>query len=95
MAWLLIQRPSSAREHQHSILELLLVILHINDLLEVVSKCNILMYADDTVLYCSSSQAPVIQDKLNAEQSKIEHWLSLNCLFVNNKNWSYTFRNRP
>ena len=48
-----------------------------------MSDCNILMYADDTVLYCSSSQASVIQDKLNAELSKIDHWLSFNSLFVN------------
>lgn len=41
------------------------------------------MYADDIVLYCSSSQASVIQDKLNAELSKIDHWLSFNSLFVN------------
>ena len=31
--------------------------------------------------YTSSSQAPVIQDKLNAELSKIKRWLSFNCLF--------------
>ena len=40
------------------------------------------MYADGTVLYCSSSQACVIQDKLNAELSKIDHWLSFNSLIV-------------
>ena len=57
-------------------------ILHINDLPEVVSDCNILMYADDTVLYCSSSQASVIQDKLNAELSEIDNWLSFNSLLM-------------
>ena len=59
---------------QGSILGPLLFILHINDLPEVVSDCNILMYADDT---------SVIQDKLNAELSKIDHWLFFNSLFVN------------
>ena len=67
---------------QGSILGPLLFILHINDLPEVVSDCNILMYADDTVLYCSSSQASVIQDKLNAELCKIDHWLYFNSLLM-------------
>ena len=52
-------------------------ILHINYLPEVVSKCNILMYVDGTGLYCSTSQASVIQGKPNAELSKIEHWFLL------------------
>ena len=68
---------------QGSILGPLLFILHINDLPEVVSQCNILMYADDTVLYCSSAKASIIQDKLTADLSKIEHWLSFNSLFIN------------
>ena len=68
---------------QGSILGPLSFILHINDLPEVVSECNILMYTDDTVLYCSSSQASIIQDKLNDELTKIDHWLSLSSLFVN------------
>ena len=54
---------------QGSILGSLLFILHINDLREVVSEWNILMYADDTVSYCSSSKASVIQDKLIADLS--------------------------
>ena len=72
----------SAGVPQGSVLGPLLFILHINDLLEVVSDCNILMYAGDTVLHCSSSQASVIQQKLNAQLSKIEHWLSFNSLFT-------------
>ena len=68
---------------QGSILGPLLFILHINNLPEVVSECNILMYADDTVIYCSSSKASVIQDKLIANLSKIEQWLSFNSLFIN------------
>ena len=67
---------------QGSILGPLLFILHINDLPGVVTDCNILMYADDTVLFCSSSQASIIQDKLNAELLNIEHWLSYNNLFI-------------
>ena len=55
------------------------------------------MYADDTVLYYSSSQASVIQDKLimNAELSKIDHWLSFNSLFVNVKKPKLCFSEPP
>ena len=36
------------------------------------------MYADDTVLFCSSSQACTIEMKLNEELFKIERWLFIN-----------------
>ena len=61
---------------QGSILGPLLFILHINDLPNVVSECNILMYADGTASYCSSSKAFIIHDKLIADLSKTQHWLS-------------------
>ena len=46
---------------QGSILGSLLFILHVNDLPEAASECSILMYADDTVLFCSSSQASTLK----------------------------------
>ena len=66
-----------------SILGPLLFILHVNDLTEAASECSILMYADDTVLFCSSSQASTIEMKLNEELFKIERWLFSNSLFIN------------
>ena len=65
--------------------EQLLFILHANDLPEVVSECSILMYADDTVLFYSSSQLSTIEMKLNEELLKIERWLFSNSLFINVK----------
>ena len=35
----------------------LLLMLHVNDLPDVVIQCSILMYADDTVLFFSSKKA--------------------------------------
>ena len=63
---------------QGSIFGPLLFILHVNDLPEAASECSILMYADDTVLFCSSSQASTIEMKLNEELFKIERWLFSN-----------------
>jgi len=57
----------------------------VNDLPEAVSECSILMYADDTVLFYSSSQVSTIEMKLNEELIKIEHWLFSNSLFNNVK----------
>ena len=68
---------------QGSILGPLLFILHVNDLPEAVIRCNLLMYADDTVLFYSASQASIIEEKLNEELSVIERWLYKNSLFLN------------
>ena len=41
------------------------------------------MYADGTVLFCSSSQASTIEMKLNEEMFKIERWiLVIVCLLM-------------
>ena len=50
-----------------------------------VSECSILMYADDTVLFYSSSQVSTIEMKLNEELLKIERWLLSNSLFIDVK----------
>ena len=75
----------SIRVPQGSILGPLLFILHVNDLPEAVSECSILMYADDAVLFYSSSQVSTIEMKLNEELLKIERWLFSNSLFINVK----------
>ena len=55
---------------QGSILVPLLFILHVNDLPEAASECSILVYTDNTVLFCSSSQTSTFE-----EPFKIECWL--------------------
>ena len=42
---------------QGSILGPLLFIIHLNDLPGAVASCSVLMYADDTVLFCTGRQA--------------------------------------
>ena len=68
---------------QGSILAPLLFILHLNDLPDALESCSVLMYADDTVLFCSGKQASTIESTLNRELSRIENWFQVNCLFIN------------
>ena len=68
---------------QGSILGPLLFILHVNDLPNVVNRCSMLMYADDTVLFYAASRVDALQERLNEELKTIEYWLRQNSLFLN------------
>ena len=53
----------------------LLFALFINDLPIVLGRCQILMYADDTVMYFTASNAQVISTTLTSELTKVNDWL--------------------
>ena len=55
----------------------------INDLPLCSKIFEMIMYADDTTLYCDIHGVPNIQHLLNAELSKISHWLAANKLSLN------------
>ena len=67
---------------QGSILGPLLLVLFINDLPKVLTKCRILMYADDTVMYFSAADSQVIADTLTNELLLVNKWLIDNNLFM-------------
>ena len=71
--------PISIGVPQGSILGLLLFMLHVNDLLNVVNRCSMLMYADDTVLFYPASKVDALQERLNEELKAIECWLRQDC----------------
>ena len=75
--------PISIGVPQGSILGPLLFILHVNDLPNVVNRCSMLMYADDTVLFYAASRVDALQERLNEELKTIECWLRQNSLFLN------------
>ena len=63
---------------QGSILGPLLFVIYVNDLHLTLERCNIMMYADDTVIYYASSDSKVIENTINKEISKITDWFQDN-----------------
>ena len=68
---------------QGSVLGSFLFSVYINDLPLCTDMFNIIMYADDTTLFCDINSIPDAEQSLNAELSKITDWLAANKLFLN------------
>ena len=68
---------------QGSLIGPLLFIIYINDLPSVVSHCKIQLYADDTLLYVSSSSVTDIEFMLSEDLKHIIEWLNNNFLYLN------------
>ena len=61
----------------------LLFVLYINDLPQCLSKSQIRMYADDTVIYFSGTKSCNIEVILQSDINKVEQWLLENRLVLN------------
>ena len=67
---------------QGSILGPLLFVPFVNDLPVVLERCQILMYADDIVMYFTASNAQEISSTLTSELAKANDWLVDNSLVI-------------
>ena len=74
--------PITSGVPQGSILGPLLFVLFVNDLPIVLERCQILMYADDTVMYFTARNAQEISSVLTSELAKVNDWLVNNSLFI-------------
>ena len=65
---------------QGSILGPLLFLIYVNDLPDCHLASDIILYADDTVLYYSSKRVSDLEHHINADLGTVSEWFSRNLL---------------
>jgi hypothetical protein len=70
---------------QGSILGPLLFLLSFNDVGNVLHDCDIIMYADDTVIFASAKNEMELKTKLSNDFQRVTDWLERNELVINMK----------
>ena len=97
---LLFLNCNDRSKHEQCFMELcaqkliLLFLIYINDLPSVTPIFHMLMYADDTTLYCNLNGVN-FEVTINNELSKISEWLSSNKLSLNIKKTKFMVFHTP
>ena len=60
--------------------------MHFNDAVETLMHCGIVMYADDTVIFCADEDFNVIQKHIEEDFRSLTNWLAENKFIINCKN---------
>ena len=81
---------SSMRENDFSVsrcvrLGCLLFIIYINDIENVIGKCEIVLYADDTLIFTKYTTCEECYDKIEKDMDNINRCLTTNELKLNEK----------
>lgn len=74
---------------QGSTLGPLLFSLYVNDLPQILTSANAVMYADDTAIIVTANHAAELESIANIELEKISNWYLTNKLTVNTKKTKY------
>lgn len=80
---------------QGSILGPLLFLLFINDLPNVLTTCNCLLYADDTTIYSSHKSLTELQETLNTDLNNVYSWCIDNQLQINPLKTTFVLFHNP
>ena len=73
-----------------------LFVLYINDICNVSKLAKLILFADDTNIFCAGNNLKELQGMINGVLAKLAKWFAVNKLTLNLSKTNYMiFRNRP